>query len=259
MNKRRISLFLTGLAGLLLLPAFLLAEEPEVKRERVFTGTGLYGFMNGGADQFLEYGVSRLVTRDVAYKGEEFTVDVYDMSSPEDAFGIYSLHIFKCARADNEGCIDCLSPYQLQAVVGSRYVSVVFPSGSEAARRLADQLVRHYAPAEGLPQPAVPEALGVSLPYSGRVKLLRGPISVSSASTSLSRLLDGVAYTGVWFIADKPGKGYKALIQFSGEKEKAKVASQIAAADRLAEGPDFLYIFGKEKETEEEDYGGFGF
>lgn len=259
MNRKRMILWTTGLVYFLLFPAFLSAQEPEVKRERVFTGTGLYGFMNGGADQFLEYGVSRLVTRDVVYKGEEFTVDLYDMPSPEDAFGIYSLHIFKCARADNEGCIDCLSPYQLQAVVGSQYVSVVFPSGSQAARALADELVRYYAPAQGLPQPEVPEALGVSLPYSARVKLLRGPISVSSASTSLSKLLDGVAYTGVWFIADKPGKGYKALIQFPDEKEKAKVASQMAAADRLAEGPGFLYISGKEKETEEEDYGGFGF
>ena len=31
------------------------AQEMTVKRERVFTGTGLYGYMNGGAEQFLEY------------------------------------------------------------------------------------------------------------------------------------------------------------------------------------------------------------
>ena len=55
--------------------------------------------MNGGADQFLEYGVSKLVTRDVVYKGNEYTIDIYDMPTPEDAFGIYSLHIFKCSRA----------------------------------------------------------------------------------------------------------------------------------------------------------------
>lgn len=42
------------------------------------------------------------------------------MPSPEDAFGIYSLHIFKCERTDVLGCIDCLSPYQLQAVVGNK-------------------------------------------------------------------------------------------------------------------------------------------
>lgn len=43
-------------------PVLLWAQDGvQVKRERVFTGSGLYGFMNGGAEQFLEYGVSRLI------------------------------------------------------------------------------------------------------------------------------------------------------------------------------------------------------
>ena len=49
------------------IPVFLVAQEVKVKREREFTGSGLYGFMNGGAEQFLEYGVSKLVARDVVY------------------------------------------------------------------------------------------------------------------------------------------------------------------------------------------------
>ena len=95
MNK-----YLIGLLFTLFVPITLFGQAPEVKRERVFTGTGLYGFMNGGADQFLEYGVSKLVTRDVVYKGNEYTIDIYDMPTAEDAFGIYSLHIFKCSFYD---------------------------------------------------------------------------------------------------------------------------------------------------------------
>ena len=89
------------------IPVFLVAQEVKVKREREFTGSGLYGFMNGGAEQFLEYGVSKLVARDVVYEGQEYTVEIYDMPTPEDAFGIYSLHVFRCQRADTLGCIDC--------------------------------------------------------------------------------------------------------------------------------------------------------
>ena len=58
--------------------------------------------------------------RDVVYEGQEYTVEIYDMPTPEDAFGIYSLHVFRCQRADTLGCIDCLSPYQLQAVAGNK-------------------------------------------------------------------------------------------------------------------------------------------
>lgn len=83
MNK-----YLTGVLFALLIPLTVWGQAPEIKRERIFTGTGLYGFMNGGADQFLEYGVSKLTTRDIVYKGNEYTVDIYEMPTPEDAFGI---------------------------------------------------------------------------------------------------------------------------------------------------------------------------
>ncbi|MCD8270785.1 MAG: hypothetical protein LUD46_21760 [Parabacteroides sp.] len=42
--------FTQWLSLLLFIPAFLAAQDVEVKREREFTGAGLYGFMNGGAE-----------------------------------------------------------------------------------------------------------------------------------------------------------------------------------------------------------------
>ena len=54
------------------------AQEMTVKRERVFTGTGLYGYMNGGAEQFLEYGVTKLTARDLEYNGEEYALEIYE-------------------------------------------------------------------------------------------------------------------------------------------------------------------------------------
>ena len=75
-------------------PVLLWAQDGvQVKRERVFTGSGLYGFMNGGAEQFLEYGVSRLTARDVVYKGEDYTLEIYEMPSPEDAL-VFTLCIY---------------------------------------------------------------------------------------------------------------------------------------------------------------------
>lgn len=252
--------YLTGILLSLLIPVTLWGQDIEIKRERVFTGTGLYGFMNGGADQFLEYGVSKLTTRDVIYKGNEYTIDIYEMPTPEDAFGIYSLHIFKCNRADTLGCIDCLAPYQLQAVAGNKYISVVFPSGSAAAQSKVDELIRAYVPMDGKENPQIPEALGLSAPYSGKLKLLRGPISVSAASMSLSHLLEGISYSGVWFIADKPAKGYRALIEVEKKEDVEKLKKSVAPSDILQSGDTFLFIKGSEKETEQnDDYGGFGF
>ena len=147
--------------------------------------------------------------------------------TPEDAFGIYSLHVFRCQRADTLGCIDCLSPYQLQAVAGNKYVSVVFPSGSAAAKSKADAVIRYYLPMDGKDNPAFPEQLEGLSPYSGKVKFFRGPIGISGVSTSLMHYLEGVAYTGVWFVADKPSKSYRALVcvKEKGEIDKLKEKS----------------------------------
>ena len=254
MNK-----YLTGILFALLIPFTVWGQDPEVKRERVFTGTGLYGFMNGGADQFLEYGVSKLITRDVVYKGNEYTIDIYEMPTPEDAFGIYSLHIFKCSRADTLGCIDCLAPYQLQAVAGNKYISVVFPSGSAAAQSKVDELIRVYVPMEEKKNPRIPEALGLTLPYSGKLKLLRGPISISGVSMSLSNLLEGISYSDVWFIADKPSKGYRALIEVTDPQDIEILKKKVPASDIIKTGETYLFIKGSEKETEQDDHGGFGF
>ncbi|RHJ82740.1 DUF6599 family protein [Parabacteroides sp. AM08-6] len=251
--------YFPGILLLFLFPFFLFAEEPEVKRERIFTGEGLYGFMNGGAEQFLEYGVTRLVTRDLTYKDEEYTIDIYDMPTPEDAFGIYSLHIFKCTRADTDGCMDCLSPYQLQAVAGNNYISVVFPSGSEAAKSHVDELLRLYIPMDGKKNPRIPDILKLTPPYSGQLKFLRGPISVSGVSTSLSKLLENIPYTGIWFIADKPGKRYKALIYLKDKEVTGKLKAKLSEAAVIQAGNNFIYMKGEEAEKEENDQGDFGF
>lgn len=234
-------------------------EGVQIKRERVFTGAGLYGFMNGGAEQFLEYGVTKLVARDVVYQGEDYSIEMYDMPGSEEAFGIYSLHIFKCQRADRLGCVDCLSPYQLQAVVGNTYASVVFPSGSEKAMRGADELLRLYLPPDDTDHLDIPSLLGVSAPYSGVVKYLKGPISVSGVSASLATLVKGMPYSCIWFVAGKEIGTYRALIYVSDDTAVKELQNRLTASDILEQGNDFIYIKGIEEEEASEETEDFGF
>jgi len=237
----------------------ILHSQLSTTRERVFTGAGLYGFMNGGADLYLEYEVFRLTNRDIEYKGEKFTVDIYELPTAEDAYGIYSMNVFRCERADTLGCIDCLSPYQLQAIDGSKFISVVFPSGSNAAKQLADEVLRQYQPMKGENKPAIPIELAGKPPYSAILKYLRGPLSVSGASKSLSDLLKDIKYKGIWFKAEKGGDTYDAYILFADNIEKDNLKKNIPSTDIVGEGNGFLYIRGKEKEEETPDYGPFGF
>jgi hypothetical protein len=215
--------------------------------------------MNGGADLYLEYGIRKLIAGDILYEGDEYNIEVYEMFSAEDAFGIYSLHTFRCQRADTLGCIDCLSPYQLQAVAGNLYVSVVFPSGSDAAKKKADAVIRMYATLNQENIPAIPDLLQMEPPFSGRLKYLRGPISVLSTSASLSQLVKDAAYTGIWFKQERRSKKYQALILFSDSDNALKIKEKILSSDLIEAGVNHLYISGKEKAESEEDFGVFGF
>jgi hypothetical protein len=228
----------------------LLAQEPEIRRERIFAGEALYGFMNGAADLYLEYGFKSLVNRDIVYKGENFTVDIYEMPTPEDAFGIYSMHVFRCQHADSMGFINCFSPYQLQAVVDNFYVSIVFPSGSEQAQEIASELISLFIPAAHSSMPAIPVQIESSPPFSGKVKYLKGPISVSTASSDLSTILKNSEYQGVWLKADLQTKTYKAAILFSSSEEMGKFKRSITAANTILSDNGVCIIQRQEKERE---------
>ncbi len=236
--------------ALILISLHVSAQEPEIRRERVFTGEGLYGFMNGAADLFLEYGFKSLVNRDLIYKEEAFTVDMYEMPNPENAFGIYSMYVFRCQHADSLGAIDCFSPYQLQAVVDNLYISIVFPSGSTKAQQIAGELIPLFVPAKQSSMPAIPDLIVSSPPFSGIVKYLKGPISVSSASRDLTALLKNVDYIGVWFKPDNQTKTYKAAILFPSSEAMEKFKSSNPEIDIIQSHKNMLLISRQEKESE---------
>lgn len=233
------------------------AQEMTVKRERVFTGTGLYGYMNGGAEQFLEYGVTKLTARDLEYDGEEYALEIYEMPTPEDAYGIYSLHVFRCQRADTLGCIDCLSPYQLQTVCGNRYVSLVFPFGSERAKQQADAVLCHFLSGEEAEKVEFPVAFQSLSPKSGTLKFLRGKIGLSEVSSSLTHLLEGIQYTGVWFVEEDDQ--YRAVVCFETPDQLEALRKKLPAGQIRNTGDLFLECVGKEDENDSEPDGLFGF
>ena len=246
---------------IIFIPLFIKAQnlEIKVKRERSYTGSGLYGFMNGGADLYLEYGVKSLVTRDIVYKNEEFTIDIYEMPSSEDAFGIYSLHTFKCEKADTLGLINCISPYQLQLSIGNKYISVVFTSGSNTAKVLANEVVQNYINITDYDKLTIPDILDIKQPYSGILKYLRGPLSVSNTQSSLPDIVKNTLYKEIWFINNKSEEKSKALIVFDNDSSVNNIKIQIKESDIIQTGENYIYINCNEEKPKENNFGPFGF
>ncbi|MBU2651942.1 MAG: hypothetical protein KKA81_13515 [Bacteroidetes bacterium] len=81
-----------------LLGSFLLVQEVEK-----YSGDELFSLINGGADLFLEYGFSNVIKAD--YKNDEgsLSVEIYEMTDPQAAFGIYTMMQMKDDVPDNLG------------------------------------------------------------------------------------------------------------------------------------------------------------
>lgn len=193
-------------------------SDIKITRERDFNGTALYGFMNGGSDLFLEYGFRDLKALELTYKGTPFTVEVYRMPTPEDAFGIYSQHTFKCITADARFYLDCTSVRQFQAAEGNIYISVVFDPGSPMAKDFAYLIAKHYTTLYGSGgKPEIPDQIaGLMNPGDEKsltLKYATGPISLSNVNSSLMPLLEEVKGYNAWILKGR-GTGDIILIRF---------------------------------------------
>lgn len=178
----------------------------KINRDKDFKGEALYGFMNGGSELFLEYGFNTLKALEIDYKGEKFSVEIYQMDSPESAFGIYSQHTFKCSPADEFYTFDCSSPGQYQATSGNIYISIVSetrkPDYRQAAKELAEYYINRFKSSEEL---RIPEVVAQSTikgeEISNVVKFARGPIALSNSLSSHMLLFENISPYKIWTVS----------------------------------------------------------
>ena len=133
-------------------------------QDAVYDRKTIYDYMDGGAEVYLAFDFRTVFVR--KYKnpsGEEIALDIYDMGSPGEAFGIFS-----CDREDPEAEIGQESEYGfglLRFRQGRFFVSITTGGDEKRAEKAILELGKTVAPLLGPPGP-VPDLLGC-LPESG--------------------------------------------------------------------------------------------
>jgi len=114
-------------------PSISAKELPgaSVTSERSFTGTALYGYINGGADLYLEYGFKAAKVTELSYRGGNYRITIYKMNDQEGAFGIFSVTRFKCISTSSLPGFTCQTRFHLQIARGTYYVSIINSGGSD--------------------------------------------------------------------------------------------------------------------------------
>ncbi|MCK9203588.1 MAG: hypothetical protein M0P58_04005 [Bacteroidales bacterium] len=109
--------------------------EAIVTHPLTYDQESIWDYLNSGEDLYLEYGFILMMEQEVIWENEKVRVEVYQMGSPEEAFGIYSLSVIKCQMRDTLSRFDCSSAFQYQAAYGDLYILITCESNPESARQ----------------------------------------------------------------------------------------------------------------------------
>ena len=112
----------------------------EIVKEAEYSKESLFGYMNGGAELYLEYGFERLQVSELKSGEHDLKAEIYRMESPAMAFGIYSVNIFRCDSQNEEDGYYCETDYQVQACRGEYYINIINSDGSGEGKDIAVKL-----------------------------------------------------------------------------------------------------------------------
>ena len=133
-------------------------------QDAVYNRKNLYDYMDGGAEVYLAFDFREVFVRKFAdAAADEIVLDIYDMGSPAEAFGMFS-----CDRQDPEAGIGQGSEYGpglLRFWRGCYFVSVTVAGNEAKAEAAVRALGQAVAPLLG-PDGAVPDMLR-QLPAAG--------------------------------------------------------------------------------------------
>lgn len=156
-------------------------EWKAVGKDMFYDRGNLYDYINGGAEVYLAFDFRRVIVRKFQRPdGEEMTLDIYEMGSAPEAFGIFS-----CDREDEEAGIGQGSEYGLGLLrfwKGPYFVSIMTGAEGEAVDRAILELGKEVDKLL-LPEGPEPEILEM-LPQAGlrknRTSYFHSNISLSN-------------------------------------------------------------------------------
>ncbi len=226
----------------------------KVNRAETYDGSSLWGYINGGADLYLEFGFTKLTAREVVYNGSKFRVDIYEMNDAESAFGIFSISKFKCSP-EKISRYSCVTDYQSTAAKGPFFISVINEKGSREEQAFARKVMEYILSNINAGEFELPEKAS----QIGDVKLVKGILGIQNSIADWEGMFGSYKNFKVYFSAEDSESGYKitsyikfansedtdSFIKESGAKRHESSPGAILYKSRVSENELMLIETGK--------------
>ncbi len=214
------------------LPASAIAQDAAT----FYSPANLYKYMDGAADIFVEYGVRTMLHLDANAKGVDLTVDVFDMGTPEVAFGMYAAERSSDYEFISMGAEGYRNTGILNFLQDRYYVKLAaFGDGADA---VLDSFARELSARIGA-NPKLPELL-TRLPADSR----KPRSEQYMPNNPLGHPFLGPAYMVVYIAGDQESKLYVTLARDGADAQQRLVqleehfakTGQFKAAPEIGEG-----------------------
>lgn len=221
-----------------------------INRTEYYNASSLWGYIDGGADLYLEYGFSKLTAQEIQFKSNKYRVDVYKMTNAEAAFGIFSISKFKCSEKSISK-YSCITGYQALAAKGSYYVSVANEKGSAEEQKFTLSLAEKILSRINEKDYEIPEFFKQDFYKNKEIKLVHGILGVQNAVADWEVLFEGIKDFSFHFCSmDENGKySVTALIKFTNKEDVATFVKRgPSRTEQVA--PDVKLSYTKISDTE---------
>ncbi len=166
----------------------------DIAAAETYSAKQLYGYINGGAEIYLEYGFRQVRGQRCTQKKHEVQVDIYEMVNPEAAFGMFSVLRGRCSGILPGTRWHCVTPEQILFAKGAYLISIVpFDRAAEsrnASMKAAKVLLARIKGAE-FRVPAQFRSAPLSTSQKN-LRFVRGPLALQSVLDEWMGWLDGI-------------------------------------------------------------------
>lgn len=173
--------------------------ELTLASSNYYDGKSLWGYMNGGADLYMEYGFEGLLVQEIQYKGIDIKCEIYRMADPLSAFGIFSVQRHNCKTLPDIKANHCVNRYQVQMVKGDYYLSIINAAGTPSEQAVSVEIAEKLS--------TVIHDMDISFPehsffrnHLQKLIFLKGEISLGNVYPQGLAYLDEVKGYTMWLL-----------------------------------------------------------
>jgi hypothetical protein len=167
-----------------------------------YDGKGLYGYIDGGAELYREYGFRRLEVYTIADMKDTIKVEVYRMTGALAAFGIFSVNRIRCTGTDNLFQFSCADQHQLQAIQGDYYFRIVNERGSPRAAQFIHKTALLLKQKLGGSRDALTPLLTTKefRDHLDGLKYCTGPLGIQNGAPDISEFVEGIDRFSMYYL-----------------------------------------------------------